>query len=323
MDIIRQLIFLVLVVMTLVALTYAIPCGENHNNYSMTKEQCDQCDNRRWLSGDGNCQLCPFCFPGKGLSQACGNGHGHDEQIDCISCDPTKHLYSNKYDAEQCKEGPHCNDFNRAYKEKPTSTSSAICGHCLDGFFIPKDMHFSPNRLTECDPCTLAVSAEDMQTCSNNETSTTSREPDPNSDFQIVIAGSVICVLIACTIFTTWRWKPSLFQLCICRDLFHRNKSDCTSYVEEGLLENEHSKDIEDTGGRIPSEVQQRPSKIELDNGEQQVIHVANGDKGFGKEDVSENNLAAQTEGTKITSTATKITERGNDLAIEDQANQE
>ncbi|CAH1777938.1 unnamed protein product [Owenia fusiformis] len=159
--------------------TNAKLCEGGFNIRTMTKDQCKQCENRRWISSKGSCQTCISCLPGWGLSQACGNGNGNDIRIECILCNHTNHRYSDKHDTKQCKRSPQCHTFNRVYNKTATPTSRAVCGPCKNGYFIPSSMNFFPGTLRACDDCALAMSKKDKEACAlatehaNDETSET------------------------------------------------------------------------------------------------------------------------------------------------------
>ncbi|CAH1777941.1 unnamed protein product [Owenia fusiformis] len=179
----RRALVLLAIWLDLVFLASTDQCDGNHHDCSMTKEDCGKCDDRHWFSSDANCMKCPKCDAGWGLEQSCGNGKGNDLFIGCIPCDHDKHLYSDKYDDKQCKSSPKCHEFYRAYIKVATSESPAICGDCLNGYFIPSYMDFHPDRITECDPCSLATSDEDLRVCSEGVTTVEYEEERANTSF--------------------------------------------------------------------------------------------------------------------------------------------
>ncbi|CAH1777940.1 unnamed protein product [Owenia fusiformis] len=212
-------------------------CEGDFNDRTLTKEQCRQCDNRRWISSKSSCQKCTECHPGDGLSQACGNGEGNDILISCIPCNHTNHWYSDALDSNQCKKSPQCHTFNRVYNKTATPTSSAICGGCLKGFFIPSFMNFLPGKLRPCDECALARSREDMKVCGLStkvDESAETTSDDKTRFFEVFISvGAVFVIAIAiATVFwyvrnrpscKTYRSNDTLYEVVPSKDLHNNN----------------------------------------------------------------------------------------------------
>ncbi|CAK6964669.1 tumor necrosis factor receptor superfamily member EDAR-like [Scomber scombrus] len=89
------------------------------------------CDQEQLLHPNGSCVSCPVCGPGEQLSEDCGFGDGGEGV--CMVCKEGR--FSTDTDVTPCKRCTQCNLLNRLEKTKCSSTSDALCGQCLPGYY--------------------------------------------------------------------------------------------------------------------------------------------------------------------------------------------
>ncbi|CAH1777054.1 unnamed protein product [Owenia fusiformis] len=237
-------------------------CHGDYIDNEMTKDDCFQCENRRWISYPQNpdknpyCVECLKCQAGFGLSERCGYGAGED--ADCVWCDPKEHKYSDAYEADICKTSYHCHTFHRIYIINATSESNAECGECEYGY-VESEMEDN----FECDPCEwrrsdprceIYLIAKDTTTTTttmskaitvenvthHDQTENTSRElnnePGSGTDLTailiavILVVGAVFSICISCWCY--WRNKPK--RIC-----FNGPSQDPEKGSREEITENE------------------------------------------------------------------------------------
>ncbi|XP_053564481.1 tumor necrosis factor receptor superfamily member 19 isoform X2 [Bombina bombina] len=102
---------------------------------------------QEFLDSTGNCRPCRQCGPGKELSKECGFGYGEDAQ--CLPCRPNR--FKDDWGFQKCKPCLDCATTNRFQKANCTSTSNAICGDCLPGYY--RKTKLGGFQDMECVPC--------------------------------------------------------------------------------------------------------------------------------------------------------------------------
>ncbi|XP_072167541.1 uncharacterized protein [Diadema setosum] len=127
----------------------AEPDNEECNKWAETRdvdpnEQCsdpvppvcaDDCHGNRYYLGktDGLCKMCVQCQPGEALDKECGNGKNGDAR--CLPCD--EGTFSPGGTRHSCTPCRIC--VNSEVLKACDSTSDAVCGSCLPGFFQDAD----------------------------------------------------------------------------------------------------------------------------------------------------------------------------------------
>ncbi|XP_040903633.1 tumor necrosis factor receptor superfamily member EDAR-like [Toxotes jaculatrix] len=105
------------------------------------------CDQRQFLHPNGTCVACPVCGPGEQLSEDCGFGDGGEGV--CMPCEEGK--FSSETGVALCRRCTQCSLLNRLEKTACSSTSDALCGQCLAGYYELRSMTGEVELL--CVPC--------------------------------------------------------------------------------------------------------------------------------------------------------------------------
>ncbi|XP_041652319.1 tumor necrosis factor receptor superfamily member 19-like isoform X2 [Cheilinus undulatus] len=95
----------------------------------------------------GNCKPCKQCDPGQELSKECGFGYGEDAR--CVPCRSSR--FKEDRSLQKCKPCLDCGLINRFLKVNCSTTSNAVCGDCLPGYY--KKTRLSGFQDMECIPC--------------------------------------------------------------------------------------------------------------------------------------------------------------------------
>ncbi|KAM9319385.1 tumor necrosis factor receptor superfamily member 19 [Gastrophryne carolinensis] len=105
------------------------------------------CKEQEYFDNSGNCRACKQCGPGKELSKECGFGYGEDAQ--CLPCRSNR--FKEDWGFQKCKICLDCATVNRYQKTNCTSTTNAVCGECLPGFYRKTKLGVFQDM--ECVPC--------------------------------------------------------------------------------------------------------------------------------------------------------------------------
>ncbi|XP_006832115.1 PREDICTED: tumor necrosis factor receptor superfamily member 19 [Chrysochloris asiatica] len=105
------------------------------------------CRQQEFRDRSGNCIQCEQCGPGLELSKECGFGYGEEAQ--CVACRP--HRFKEAWGFQKCKPCLDCALVNRFQKVNCSSTSDAVCGDCLPGFY--RKTKLVGFQDLECVPC--------------------------------------------------------------------------------------------------------------------------------------------------------------------------
>ncbi|KAE8627453.1 hypothetical protein XENTR_v10007006 [Xenopus tropicalis] len=112
-----------------------------------TLSEVGDCREQEYFDNTGNCKPCRQCGPGKEPSKECGFGYGEDAQ--CLPCRPNR--FKEDWGFQKCKPCLDCATVNRLQKANCTSTSNAMCGDCLPGFY--RKTKLGGFQDMECVPC--------------------------------------------------------------------------------------------------------------------------------------------------------------------------
>uniref|UniRef100_A0A674DZU8 Tumor necrosis factor receptor superfamily, member 19 n=2 Tax=Salmo trutta TaxID=8032 RepID=A0A674DZU8_SALTR len=111
------------------------------------EEETRECREQEYKDQHGNCKPCKQCDAGQELSKECGFGYGEDAR--CVSCRSNR--YKEDRSLQKCKPCLDCGLNNRFQKGNCSTTSNAVCGDCLPGFY--RKTKLSGFQDMECIPC--------------------------------------------------------------------------------------------------------------------------------------------------------------------------
>ncbi|XP_070685324.1 tumor necrosis factor receptor superfamily member 19 [Pempheris klunzingeri] len=111
------------------------------------EEQTRECREQEYKDRFGNCKPCRQCDAGLELSKECGFGYGEDAR--CIPC--RNRRFKEDRSLQKCKPCLDCGLINRFQKGNCSSTSNAVCGDCLPGYY--RKTKLSGFQDMECIPC--------------------------------------------------------------------------------------------------------------------------------------------------------------------------
>ncbi|XP_030001540.1 tumor necrosis factor receptor superfamily member EDAR-like [Sphaeramia orbicularis] len=180
------------------------------------------CDQTEFLHPNGTCVACPVCGPGEQLTEDCGFGDG-GEGI-CIMCE--QGTFSSDTSVAPCTRCTQCNLLNRLQKTGCSSTTDALCGQCLPGYYelrsmtggvepvcVPCYKHDTVHK--ECLLLTSVGSKADVPITATRENFQEPKEKRLKEDtFSVVLIGSatassifVIALLLWAFLLTAERFK--------------------------------------------------------------------------------------------------------------------
>nr|XP_015197157.1 PREDICTED: tumor necrosis factor receptor superfamily member 19 [Lepisosteus oculatus]XP_015197158.1 PREDICTED: tumor necrosis factor receptor superfamily member 19 [Lepisosteus oculatus] len=110
-------------------------------------EDPQDCREQEFRDKSGTCVTCVQCDAGQELSKECGFGYGEDAQ--CVPCRPNR--FKEDRGLQKCKPCLDCALLNRYLKANCSTTSNAMCGDCLPGFY--RKTKLSGFQDMECTPC--------------------------------------------------------------------------------------------------------------------------------------------------------------------------
>ncbi|KAK3531317.1 hypothetical protein QTP70_016283, partial [Hemibagrus guttatus] len=110
-------------------------------------EERRACREQEYKDQFGNCIACRQCDAGQELSKECGFGYGEDAH--CVPCKASR--FKEDQSSQKCKPCLDCANLNRFQKANCSSTSNAVCGECLPGFY--RKTKLSGFQDMECIPC--------------------------------------------------------------------------------------------------------------------------------------------------------------------------
>ncbi|KAI5099075.1 tumor necrosis factor receptor superfamily member 19 isoform X2 [Silurus meridionalis] len=110
-------------------------------------EERRACREQEYKDQFGNCFACRQCDAGQELSKECGFGYGEDAH--CVPCKASR--FKEDQSSQKCKPCLDCADLKRFQKANCSSTSNAVCGECLPGFY--RKTKLSGFQDMECIPC--------------------------------------------------------------------------------------------------------------------------------------------------------------------------
>ncbi|XP_034023955.1 tumor necrosis factor receptor superfamily member 19-like isoform X2 [Thalassophryne amazonica] len=111
------------------------------------EEETRECREQEYKDRFGNCKPCKQCDAGQELSKECGFGYGEDAQ--CMPCRSNR--FKEDRSLQKCKPCLDCGLINRFQKGNCSSTSNAVCGDCLPGYY--RKTKLSGFQDMECIPC--------------------------------------------------------------------------------------------------------------------------------------------------------------------------
>ncbi|XP_051810664.1 tumor necrosis factor receptor superfamily member 27-like [Acanthochromis polyacanthus] len=152
------------------------------------------CDQTEFLHSNGTCVPCPVCVAGEQLSEDCGFGDG-GEGI-CILCEEGK--FSTETGVAPCRRCTQCRLLNRLEEAACSSTTDALCGRCLPGYYELRSMTGEAELL--CVPCYShdTVHKECLQ-LTPQSSKTLQKET-----FSVVLIGSATAMLIFTIALLLW-----------------------------------------------------------------------------------------------------------------------
>lgn len=95
------------------------------------EEETRECRELEFKDRFGNCKPCKQCDPGQELSKECGFGYGEDAR--CVPCRNSR--FKEDRSLQKCKPCLDCGLINRFQKGNCSTTSNAVCGDCLPGYY--------------------------------------------------------------------------------------------------------------------------------------------------------------------------------------------
>ncbi|XP_026226970.1 tumor necrosis factor receptor superfamily member 19 [Anabas testudineus] len=111
------------------------------------EEETRECREQEYKDRFGNCKLCKQCDAGQELSKECGFGYGEDAR--CVPCRSSR--FKEDRSLQKCKPCLDCGLINRFQKGNCSTTSNAVCGDCLPGYY--RKTKLSGFQDMECIPC--------------------------------------------------------------------------------------------------------------------------------------------------------------------------
>ncbi|XP_046891397.1 tumor necrosis factor receptor superfamily member 19-like [Hypomesus transpacificus] len=111
------------------------------------EEESRECREQEYKDQLGNCKPCKQCDAGQELSKECGFGYGEDAR--CVPCRSSR--FKEDRSLQKCKPCLDCGLINRFQKGNCSTTSNAVCGDCLPGFY--RKTKLSGFQDMECIPC--------------------------------------------------------------------------------------------------------------------------------------------------------------------------
>ncbi|KAM9801614.1 tumor necrosis factor receptor superfamily member 19 [Neosynchiropus ocellatus] len=94
-------------------------------------EDSRECREQEYKDRFGNCKPCKLCDAGQELSKECGFGYGEDAR--CVPCRTSR--FKEDRGLQKCKPCLDCGLINRFQKGNCSTTSNAVCGECLPGYY--------------------------------------------------------------------------------------------------------------------------------------------------------------------------------------------
>ncbi|NWH45362.1 TNR27 factor, partial [Fregata magnificens] len=156
------------------------------------------CQESEYMDEHGKCTPCRNCMPGQELSKDCGDGGGGDAQ--CVACPPRK--FKDSWGYHGCKPCLSCTLINRIQKSNCTTTTNAVCGECLPGFY--RKARISGQLDWECIPCTKQTPSSEPQCRSRTNLVKVAVPTVPPQDTALLALTSsalVIIVLVLLALF--------------------------------------------------------------------------------------------------------------------------
>ncbi|KAM4627406.1 tumor necrosis factor receptor superfamily member 19-like [Polymixia lowei] len=111
------------------------------------EEETRECREQEYKDQFGNCKPCKQCDAGQELSKECGFGYGEDAR--CVPCRSSR--FKEDRSLQKCKPCLDCGLINRFQKGNCSTTSNAVCGDCLPGYY--RKTKLSGFQDMECIPC--------------------------------------------------------------------------------------------------------------------------------------------------------------------------
>ncbi|XP_058490546.1 tumor necrosis factor receptor superfamily member 19 isoform X3 [Solea solea] len=111
------------------------------------EEETRECREQEYKDRFGNCKPCKQCDAGQELSKECGFGYGEDAR--CVPCRSSR--FKEDRSLQKCKPCLDCALINRFQKGNCSTTSNAVCGDCLPGYY--RKTKLSGFQDMECIPC--------------------------------------------------------------------------------------------------------------------------------------------------------------------------
>lgn len=111
------------------------------------EEETRECREQEYKDWFGNCKPCKQCDAGQELSKECGFGYGEDAR--CVPCRSSR--FKEDRSLQKCKPCLDCGLINRFQKGNCSTTSNAVCGDCLPGYY--RKTKLSGFQDMECIPC--------------------------------------------------------------------------------------------------------------------------------------------------------------------------
>ncbi|XP_026082722.1 tumor necrosis factor receptor superfamily member 19-like [Carassius auratus] len=115
--------------------------------FAVMAEERRDCREQEYQDKSGNCIPCRQCDAGQELSKECGFGFGEDAQ--CVPCRASR--FKEDRSLQKCKPCLDCSLLNRFQKGNCSTTSNAVCGDCLPGFYRKTKLRGFQDM--ECIPC--------------------------------------------------------------------------------------------------------------------------------------------------------------------------
>ncbi|XP_076001296.1 tumor necrosis factor receptor superfamily member 19-like [Genypterus blacodes] len=110
-------------------------------------EETRECREQEYKDRFGICKPCKQCDAGQELSKECGFGYGEDAR--CVPCRSSR--FKEDRSLQKCKPCLDCGLINRFQKGNCSTTSNAVCGDCLPGYY--RKTKLSGFQDMECIPC--------------------------------------------------------------------------------------------------------------------------------------------------------------------------
>ncbi|XP_067364168.1 tumor necrosis factor receptor superfamily member 19 isoform X2 [Channa argus] len=111
------------------------------------EEETRECREQEYKDRFGSCKPCKQCDAGQELSKECGFGYGEDAR--CVPCRSSR--FKEDRNLQKCKPCLDCGLINRFQKGNCSTTSNAVCGDCLPGYY--RKTKLSGFQDMECIPC--------------------------------------------------------------------------------------------------------------------------------------------------------------------------